>query len=143
MCKKKNNFKTKTKIKIKKKAIQTNPKSNANRMDDFFLYNEEEEGVSRNYLMLLEDRFSAKSLDETESLVESSSSTFGNKTKIASSSTSANNTSNSKKFKHADKLIIKAKVYILEILEVFYRDFKRIYKSKNFMILIKFKQKKI
>lgn len=93
-------------------------------MEDYFLYNEEEEGVSRNYLMFLEDRFSSKAIEDAHSITDpsaASTSTFGNKSSTTPSSptTSSNSAPSSHKYRHADKLIIKAKVYILEILEVF------------------------
>lgn len=87
-----------------------------NKLEDYFLYNEEEESVSRNYLMLIEDRFTAKVAEESQT--NESASTFGNKN-LLSQSSSTNSPSNSTNLlTHADKLIIKAKVYILEILEV-------------------------
>ncbi|CAF0720089.1 unnamed protein product [Brachionus calyciflorus] len=94
-------------------AIQANSIPSLNKLEDYFLYNEEEESVSRNYLMLIEDRFSAKTTEESQS--NESVSTFGNKSTVSQGSNSQNGSALI--FTHADKLIIKAKVYILEILE--------------------------
>ena len=81
-------------------------------MDEYFLYNDEEQTVSRNYLLFLDDRFSSKTLDET-----AHSGNIGNDGN-GSSQLSELTTSSSTSFRSSDKLIIKAKVYILEILEV-------------------------
>ena len=82
-------------------------------MDEYFLYNDEEQTVSRNYLLFLDDRFSSKTLDETAH--NSSMSNDGNgSSQLSELSASSNNASS----RSSDKLIIKAKVYILEILEV-------------------------
>ncbi len=87
----------------------------SNKIDDYFMYSDEEQIVSRNYLLFLEDRFSSKSNDAPIENNSNSNSTFG-------SNQFGNNSDDSSeatvKFKPADKLIIKAKVYILEILEV-------------------------
>lgn len=85
-----------------------------NKLEDYFLYNEEEESVSRNYLMLIEDRFMAKVAEDSQT--NESASTFGNKNSVVPGSSGNNQSTNI--LTHADKLIIRAKVYILEILEV-------------------------
>lgn len=100
------------------------------------MFNDEEENVSRNYLMILEDRLSSKSIGEYQNEPLSGGSpattTFGNAIPPTSSSsstssisisntiiTTTNTTSSAPtKYRPGDKLIIKAKVYILEILEV-------------------------
>ena len=86
------------------------------KLDDFFLYNDDEQIISRNFLLFLDDRMSALAKDEESSGVSGTSSgknqTFGGQ---GSDDISAGLHS-SKQF---DKLIIKAKVYILEILEVY------------------------
>lgn len=87
-----------------------------NKLEDYFLYNEEEESVSRNYLMLIEDRFMAKVAEDSQT--NESASTFGNKNSVVTGSSGNNQSSSTSILTHADKLIIKAKVYILEILEV-------------------------
>lgn len=84
------------------------------------MYSDEETIVSRNYLLFLEDKFNSKTEDEyllNEVAAATSNTTFGNTSNSSSNSGSSANSSNTK-FKPADKLIIKAKVYILEILEV-------------------------
>jgi hypothetical protein len=81
------------------------------KMEDYLLYNEEEELVSRNYLIFLEERFSSKANETNEGGNSSSKSTFGS----SSSSVNLQQATNAPIF---DALIIKAKLYILEILEV-------------------------
>jgi hypothetical protein len=82
------------------------------------MYSDEETIVSRNYLLFLEDKFNSKTEDEyLLNEAATSNTTFGNASNSSSNSGSSANSSNTK-FKPADKLIIKAKVYILEILEV-------------------------
>ncbi|RNA30999.1 inositol 1-4-5-trisphosphate receptor isoform X6 [Brachionus plicatilis] len=94
-------------------ATQSNSILSLNKLEDYFLYNEEEESVSRNYLMLIEDRFMAKVAEESQA--SESASTFGTKNLIVQGSSSTNQSANL--LTHADNLIIKAKVYILEILK--------------------------
>ncbi len=83
----------------------------SNKIDDYFMYSDEEQIVSRNYLLFLEDRFSSKNNEVSIDNNTNTNSTFGSNQSNDSSETTV-------KFKPADKLIIKAKVFILEILEV-------------------------
>ncbi len=87
----------------------------SNKIDDYFMYSDEEQIVSRNYLLFLEDRFSSKTNNDAPIDSSNSNSTFGSN-QFGSDSDDPSETT--VKFKPADKLIIKAKVYILEILEV-------------------------
>ena len=85
-----------------------------NKMDEYLLYNDEEELISRNYLIFMEERFSYKTTNETNDNNNSlSKNTFG------SSSSSSINTQQTSSLSTIDPLIIKAKLYILEILEVY------------------------
>lgn len=97
-----------------------------NRWDDFFLFNDEEETVSRNYLMIMDGRLSSSKTTVNESsgvTVQggysgdtTSSSTFGHIPSLQDTGDSSD--AEPSFFMPGDKLIIKAKVYILEILEV-------------------------
>ncbi len=80
------------------------------------MYSDEEQIVSRNYLLFIEDRFKNQSGNESSQTNESSNlnTTFGS----SDQSSNTDSSTSEIKYKPADKLIIKAKVYILEILEV-------------------------
>jgi hypothetical protein len=109
------------------KVVQSGNLQSANRIDDFYLFNDEEENVSRNYLMILEDRLSSKSIADYQSESSPTTTTFGNAIPSQPSSITSSTigtSSGSSKYRPGDKLIIKAKVYILQILEVL-RFFRR------------------
>ena len=96
--------------------------------DDFFLYNDEEQQVSRNYLSFLHERFAAASLSSAS---ENDLTALNNGSKMIERSSSNKKltmlnelTITTQLFSQTgslkyDNFIIKAKIYILEILEVF------------------------
>lgn len=95
-------------------------------LDDLCLFNDEEETVSRNYLMIIEGRLSSKSTtaanDSTSNNNNTNNSTFGHIPSLQDSTAGGVLSGDDHEpsfFMPGDKLIIKAKVYILEILEVF------------------------
>lgn len=82
--------------------------------DDYFIYSDEEQIVSRNYLLFLDDKFSSTRVGDDDQQNSDMATGFGG----SSSSSNMSGGVQSNKFRPGDKLIIKAKVYILEILEV-------------------------
>ena len=80
-------------------------------MEDMFYDDEGSNLVSRNYLLFMDDRLSSAAKSSGAGDYETSS-------KNAAREVDADAAALNEKLKPTDKLIIKAKVYILEILEV-------------------------
>ena len=99
------------------KAGGATANNSGEKIDDFLIYSDEETIVSRNYLLFLEERFASKSIEDAKFLESSPS---GEEKRASTGDIASNLYSppSGGKYKPADKLIIKAKVYILEILEV-------------------------
>ena len=80
------------------------------------MYNDEEELISRNYLIFLEERFSFKTLNETN---DNNSNNNNNARSTFGCQFSSNSIIQQPQIvSTSDPLIIKAKLYIIEILEV-------------------------
>lgn len=93
-----------------------NQQADNEKFHDFIIYTDEETIVSRNFLLFLEERFSLNTPKSSESTNDSNNP--DNTTNTNTKNNIITNNQTRTIYKPADKLIIKAKVYILEILEV-------------------------